>query len=256
MRYWQPIHHERWNAFLAGLDAALGRKDPAESAHVLGLEPVSETRSPILNESLSATELIPAILSEPLLEMIPETLAEIPHVPVPEPEVLRVPAIDFQPQLEPAAQAPALAPPAPSMVSGSARSFFSALGWSGAVAHFSTPANVDQTGNRPPESSVRKPAEPVQHVATSSSFENKAATFFSQIPWSGSSHFGEIITSIHVTATRNDLSLDPRTASLPNDNPLLAGMLSAARTSDRLAARPSLPSHARDFFTSIPWARN
>jgi hypothetical protein len=61
---------------------------------------------------------------------------------------------------------------------------------------------------------------------------------------------------VRVTATRDDAQLDPRTAPLPSDNPLLTGMLSAARTSDRMAApntRQPAPSRARAFFSTLPW---
>jgi hypothetical protein len=80
-----------------------------------------------------------------------------------------------------------------------------------------------------------------------------AAAFFRSLPWTGAAGLGEVISSIRVTAVRNDSALDPRLVPLPAGNPLLTGMLSAARTSDRLATSNPPPAKARTFFASLPW---
>ncbi len=263
MRYWQPNHHLRWQAFLTGLDTALGREHFVKSELVPELEPVLETPAPILEELSPVTEIMPVeeALTEPFIEIVLETPVEIFPEPMLESEVRAL--------VEPITESPSSITPAqtvdtvfalPPQVTftpqtlntsrglGSARNFFSGLGWSGGGSHFAVKPSVDHTSNFSPENAVNHVAEPAQL--------NKAASFFRNIPWSGSSQYGEIISSFRVTASHNDLGLDPRTADLPNNNPLISGMLSAARTSDRLAARSSQTSKARSFFSSLPWAHS
>jgi hypothetical protein len=263
MRYWQPNHHLRWQAFLAGLDSALGGEHYAKSELVPELEPVLETPVPILDELPPVTEIPPVqeILAEPLIDIAVETPAEIVPQPMLESEV--------QALVEPITVSPSTIAPAEtvdtavalppqdaftpqlsnaSLALGSARSFFSGLGWSGGGSHFAAKVSVDHTRSYSSENTVKKPAELGQR--------NQAAFFFRNIPWSGSSQYGEVISSFRVTANHNDLGLDPRTADLPNNNPLITGMLSAARTSDRLAARSSHTSKARSFFSSLPWTHS
>jgi len=151
-----------------------------------------------------------------------------------------------------------------SVTSSTARAFFSALGWSGGgpVRFVPTPvpapAPVYEQPVLAPVLTVAKPVPaPAPAIELASKSRSGAATYFRHLPWNGPTDYGEVITSIRVIATREDAQLDPRTAALPDNNPLLTGMLSAARTADRLAtpaARPAAPTRARAYFSTLPWA--
>ena len=227
MRHWQPIHHERWRGFVESLAASLGCKRPA---------PVAPTAVAL------------AVFTPPPLVVAPEPAFTPPALEIVSP-VVKIAVVDAfyreSEPLTPSYDQPAPRPP-------TARAFFSALGWVSGAAKF-------------PAALPDKPA-PSAHVATSSVSETptrfaatgrqtEAGPFFRTLPWDGRHAPGHTITSIRVTASREDDRLDPRTASLPADNLLLTGMLSAARTSDRAARNASRHALAGAYFHDLPWSR-
>ena len=272
MRHWQPIHHARWRDFVAGLAAALSGRPVVPAAPV--------TKVP---EPAPALVLPPEPAPEPLAAPAPAPVVTIVEQPVaipvaavepepparPEPPAVPAPVIEEPvreesrvaeaPVAPPAAAAAAVAAyqtvafPAEAPVSNfTSRAFFSALAWSGQQVRSATPRLETPAAPAVAAATAAFSAEPLPatHQAASTS-----AAFFGALPWSGANALGDVIKSIRVTASRDDAGLDPRSAPLPGDNPLLTGMLSAARTSDRLAARPPAPSRASDYFHAIPWSR-
>lgn len=242
-------------------------EEPVFIAPAPAFEPIAE---PVTEPIVEATpEPIVEPLVEPVLETPvavipePEPVAFAPAAPEPEPAPVPEPIPEPAPVfVAPPAPTPPLAPapvfelaspaePVAPVEGSTARAFFSALGWTGGprrvapVAPRSAPARVIERSEAP----VLAPApEPVPSASTS-------AAYFRSLPWTGAQALGDVIRSIRVTAARDDSALDPRTANLPPNNPLLTGMLSAARTSDRLAARPAAPTRARAYFNALPWAR-
>jgi hypothetical protein len=86
-----------------------------------------------------------------------------------------------------------------------------------------------------------------------------AGPFFKTIPWDGRYAPGDPLESFSIKAAQDDAQLDPRDADMPANNPLLAGMRSAARTSDRMAAATHSGSGemvAGHYFRDLPWSRN
>lgn len=281
MRHWQPIHHARWRDFVAGLAAVLSGRPVVPAPTVTRTpEPAPAPVLPPPAKQLPAT--VPAPAPEPAPEpaiAIVEKAVTSPVVaaqPEPparlEPPVPSVPAfvepataessIAETPVVQPAATealadyppvVPLAEAPLPNLTS---RDFFSTLAWSGQIIRsqmprMETPAAA-AAASAPTESAVVFSAEPLparQQTASTSS------AFFGALPWSGANALGDVIKSIRVTASRDDAGLDPRSAPLPGDNPLLTGMLSAARTSDRMAARPPAPARASAYFNAIPWSR-
>lgn len=218
---------------------------------------------------------VPAVSAFPVPPVVP-VVPPAPFVadvtPTPEPAAELVPLLPAEPT--PVARVE-LAPPSPlaprpplpvpaSVTSSTARAFFSALGWSGGgpVRFVPTPvpapAPVYEQPVLAPVLTVAKPVPaPAPAIELAPKSRSGAATYFRHLPWNGPTDYGEVITSIRVIATREDAQLDPRTAALPDNNPLLTGMLSAARTADRLAtpaARPAAPTRARAYFSTLPWA--
>lgn len=271
MRYWQPIHHDRWHSFITGLNLALAKVGPATNTPAAELvsealvsiapaqEPVSEISSPPPAESAAVDDHIsPATFlpdSQPIAEFEASSeQADMSPGSLTSESTLIVDADITQSTI------PVIAPASfrPGMDVSSARVFFTGLDWSNRASHLSPSSTVAVSNEPPTESTAKQHAIAAWQTAASSPLATisliNAASFFSQLPWSGSSHYGDVVTTIHVTANRDDSGLNPRTADLPNNNPLIAGMLSAARTSDRMAARPATPVHARAFFTSLPWA--
>jgi hypothetical protein len=226
MRHWQPIHHERWRGFVESLAASLRGERPAPlaTAAVISL--------PVFVAS------VPAITP-------PDAVAVDHAIKTPAPAIVAAPVAIAETPFSPAVEEPA---PRPS----TARAFFSALGWIGGPAKFAaalTPAQVPSAHVAP--SSV---GETLPRFATAGR-QSEAGPYFRTLPWDGRHAPGDTITSIRVTASREDDRLDPRTASLPADNLLLTGMLSAARTSDRAARHANRHALAGAYFHDLPWSR-
>lgn len=293
MRHWQPIHHARWRDFVAGLAAALSGRPVATvapaapvtsapqpaPAPALPPEPVSAPVSAPVVETVPASVPAPVVtipdapVTIPVAVVEPEPPARLepPAPPAPvfvepvreEPRVAVVPAAPppAPPPAPPAVATPVASrqpapPPAEAPVLNfTSRAFFAALAWSGQQVRNATP-RLDTSSEPVALATAAAPAafSPESVPATQQTASTSAA-FFGALPWSGANALGNIIKSIRVTASRDDAGLDPRSAPLPGDNPLLTGMLSAARTSDRLAARPPAPSRASDYFHAIPWSR-
>lgn len=97
-------------------------------------------------------------------------------------------------------------------------------------------------------------------IPAKKSLSAKAFDYFGTMPWSGLSadpdDDGEIM-HISVGTSADDEGRDIRTAGdVPADNMLAAGMLSAARTSDRRSAGASpIPMErvSSEYFEAIPW---
>lgn len=210
----------------------------------------------------------------------------------PEPSVEPTPAAQNEPEttMDPAAPTDATSTdPTNELIERnavSAAGFFSALDW--------------VTG-RPPEQAIRpentegesspphSPAAPPQEVeklannlpedaAVPVSSSNQTTTpgrgapyaetaviagpFFKTVPWDGRYAPGEPIQGFSVEAAREDGQLDPRDADMPANNPLLAGMRSAAKTSDRMAGATQATEAAHGeavaghFFRDLPWFQN
>jgi hypothetical protein len=89
----------------------------------------------------------------------------------------------------------------------------------------------------------------------------KASDFFGALPWAGEFQFGEgdeEIMRISVGTQATDAGRNIRSADdVPAGNLLAAGMLSAARTSDRMLVSGGEPipleSVSREYFEAIPW---
>lgn len=281
MRYWQPIHHARWRSFLTGLDAVLGAQGAVVKLPDLEQKP-SAQKNEALAEAITPEKLTTSEVSaEAAAGATPASDRNSPESDIPESLPASQPVENSEAWSDPASQSPSLsaAPtvlgnntptipspqralfPAslnPAFGFSTARAFFSALRWNGGLASQAPTPELSPKKGRPLENGATKQSKPVQQnptdVSRAATLISNAASFFRHIPWLGSSHYGEITASIHVTAARECSGLDPRTAELPGDNPLITGMLSAARTSDRLAAKPSRPNHAQGFFSSLPWA--
>ena len=261
---------------------------PVETAFVA---PVVPAPAPTLVAPPRPEPVAPIAAYEPVVPAVP-TVSAVPFVhevsvappapfvadvtPAPEPAAELAPLLPAEPapvarvQLAPPTPptqdlAPRLPLPVPaSVTSSTARAFFSALGWSGggpvrfAPTPVPAPAPVYEQPVLAPVLTVAKPVPaPAPAIELASKSRSGAATYFRHLPWNGPTDYGEVITSIRVIATREDAQLDPRTAALPDNNPLLTGMLSAARTADRLAtpaARPVAPTRARAYFSTLPWA--
>lgn len=168
----------------------------------------------------------------------------------------------------------------------SAAAFFSALGWatglppeqairpeitegesasphSAAASHQDIEKlanNLPQGGATPVSSSNRTttPGRDAPYAETAL----VAGPFFKTIPWDGRYAPGEPIHGFSIEAAREDGQLDPRDADMPANNPLLAGMRSAAKTSDRMAGatQATQATHgeavAGHFFRDLPWSQN
>ncbi len=270
MRHWQPVHHARWHDFLAGIAATLRGEAlaPARATlPVLAAPPLTPAPAPDRAPAPAPAFIPTAPSAEIGPQPVPLAVAAITlepepappgPVPVPTPEPATLPeAVTFVPPVPAPIQAAVVAAPAArSDAPASARAFFAGLGWTGDKPRFAAQAAAPRIA----------PVSPVAPVIVATTAPAAAATgfitsvaYFRSLPWKGGV-VGELIHSIRVTASRDDARLDPRTATMPGDNPLLAGMLSAARTSDRFAAetavaRPPAPALARAYFNALPWTR-
>jgi hypothetical protein len=289
MRHWQPLHHARWRAFLAGIETALRTRTVVETATVElpSAAPfdapaeapaavfVQTSPEPTAVAPTAPADPTPITLSPPLFttETTVTPVEVAPTATAPEPLPIAAPASSPPPEapeilaFPPAAFVPPgndLLPSAPLHFPGTARLYFSSLAWNGLPLR-NTPAPTTQATTTvgilaPAAGPVPPPApDPVSAPAPSRA---AAGAFFRTLPWAGVPNYGEVITAVRITATRSDSGLDPRTAALPGDNLLLTGLLSAARTSDRLATTagpgapppPAAPRRAGAYFSTLPWA--
>ncbi len=234
MRHWQPIHHERWRGFVESLAAFLRGERPA---------PVP-----------------PPVVAPPAVLVAPAVFPPPPVVAAPEPAFTPPAPETVLPLVETAVADASIRDPEPLPPSygqpvrrpSTARAFFSALGWGGGAANF--PAALPDAPVPPARGPSTTPCETPPQFAPAGR-QSEAGPFFRTLPWDGRRAPGDAITSIRVTASREDDRLDPRTASLPADNLLLTGMLSAARTSDRAARQAGRNALAGAFFHDLPWSR-
>ncbi len=275
MKYWTTRHWENWHCFIECLEASLRDHEiPAPVVEGASVEPtavIATAGGEVDEPDPSETNVVqPPEFADPPVEptsvdfqdegaiadIVEETLG-----------ALFPDAKDLEPTVEESfVETPAIRPE-PILFDVSARSnhFFASIPWGGGL---SEPKPSEGTVPDSPLSS--SPA--LGKIATSTAPFNRsiepieitaqAQVFFGSVPWGSGAvaldeNAGDEVMSISIGTPGHDSGADVRSATLPADNMLAAGLMSATKTSDRLDAGgqavATLGSRSSDFFNLIPW---
>lgn len=275
MKYWTTRHWENWHRFIECLEASLRDQEitapDAEGASVAPTAVTSTAEFEVDEPEPSETNVVqPPEFADPPVEptavefqdeeAIADTIEETLGALFPD-------AKDLEPTVEESfVETPAIrTEPISFDVSARSNHFFASIPWGGAL---SEPKPAECTEPDSPLSS--SPA--IRQIATSTVPLNRsiepieitaqAQIFFGSVPWDSGAialdeDAGDEVMSISIGTPGHDSGADVRSAALPADNMLAAGLMSATKTSDRLdsggQAVATLGSRSRDFFNLIPW---
>lgn len=222
MRFWQPIHYQRWRDLGVTLRATLAAAPPRPEAIVSAPKPTPST----------------VALESPVA---PSPSAAQPPTVVPDARRHDEGLVPALPRSAPNQTAlDSASPPPPSADLSSATRYFAQLAWDG------------KTSVAAPHGRVHVSPAPVSRSTNES--PTSAHAILAGLPWESPAaevDFGPALSRLSVAAAGEDQGMDPRSAALPGSNLLLAGLRSAARTSDRHAL-PS--SNARTYLAGLAWS--
>ncbi|MCH8475114.1 MAG: hypothetical protein LAT55_07795 [Opitutales bacterium] len=166
------------------------------------------------------------------------------------------------------AESPGPPPPTPEAAVSSldparirALDFFRHLPWNGQTIQTNQPAPTENTLAKPSPSSAAGSPPRATAASIKDPLTTKAAAFFTALPWKVGQQMAEheILESFSVRTSGEDVGKAPHEAPT-GGNMLMAGMMSAAKTSQKMkSSTPAVPaltpgkSSARQFFTNLNW---
>lgn len=256
MKSWLPIHHEYWQQCLDLLAAHV----PASNAD--SLESVEETPTAasveVARSDIQELDSVVEVLESPDSESnIEAPVAEELEVDLRSPsvssEIVSEESVCEEELTVGPSEESALEVLQPE--DSTTAIFFAALPWNGeAKTPLIAGSPIESVGQAGP----RTEGTNISITGDELSIET-AKGFFLKVPWDGSTDdASDEIESVHVSAAYSDDGLDPRSGAFESGNLLSAGLMSAARTSDRIEKRQaktplSTSSTTKHYFSAIPW---